>query len=204
MTRAVYSGVAHEDLRLPAYGGGLFDPDRYPWLEGRRSDDPAAAARAPAVDDRTVLRMLRAVQYVVIGGERRRLTFRALDVEQIGYVYEGLLELEVRTAEDVSRPGPPGRWPQKIKDDSEVPLPDVAAWLKAGELPARMADRTGWSATKVRDRPDRRRDGGAARRRRPRSRSSPRVWPSRSRRSSACSASTSSASRQSPCPAAGT
>ena len=35
VTRAVYSGVAHEDLRLPAYGGGLFDPDRYPWLEGR-------------------------------------------------------------------------------------------------------------------------------------------------------------------------
>ena len=35
VTRAVHSGVAHEDLRLPAYGGGLFDPDRYPWLEGR-------------------------------------------------------------------------------------------------------------------------------------------------------------------------
>ena len=42
--------------------------------------------------------MLQAVQYVRIRGERRRLTFRALDVEQIGYVYEGLLELEVRTA----------------------------------------------------------------------------------------------------------
>jgi hypothetical protein len=32
LTRAVHSGVAHEDLRMPAYGGGLFDPDRYPWL----------------------------------------------------------------------------------------------------------------------------------------------------------------------------
>jgi len=68
LTRAVYAGVAHEDLRLPAYGGGLFDPDRYPWLEGRAKDAPAAAARPPAVDDRTVLRMLRAVQYVQIGG----------------------------------------------------------------------------------------------------------------------------------------
>ena len=98
VTRAVHAGVAHEDLRLPADGGGLFDPDRYPWLEGRTAGAPAGAARPPAVDDRTVLAMLRAVQYVQVGGQRRRLTFRALDVEQIGYVYEGLLELEVRTA----------------------------------------------------------------------------------------------------------
>jgi hypothetical protein len=86
LTRALHGGVAHEDLRLPAYGGGLFDPDRFGWLE------------AAGVDDLTVLRMLEAVQYVRLKGERRRLTFRALDVEQIGYVYEGLLELEVRTA----------------------------------------------------------------------------------------------------------
>ena len=124
VTRAVHSGVAHEDLRLPAYGGGLFDPDRYPWLEGRPdAGTPAAAARPPAVDDRTVLRMLRAVQYVVIGGERRRLTFRALDVEQIGYVYEGLLELEVRTAtETVLGLARPSKWPQKIKEDAEIAL----------------------------------------------------------------------------------
>ena len=124
VTRAVHSGVQHEDLRLPAYGGGLFDPDRYPWLEGRPDKDtPAAAARPPAVDDRTVLRMLRAVQYVVIGGERRRLTFRALDVEQIGYVYEGLLELEIRTAtETVLGLERPAKWPQKIKEDAEVAL----------------------------------------------------------------------------------
>jgi hypothetical protein len=146
VTRAVYCGVAHEDLRLPAYGGGLFDPDRYPWLEGRpEPSTPAAAARPPGVDDRTVLRMLRAVQYVVIGGERRRLTFRALDVEQIGYVYEGLLELEVRTAtEMVLGLERPNKWPQKIKEDAEVTLAD-AATLSSKDL----ADRTGWSAKKV-------------------------------------------------------
>jgi hypothetical protein len=91
LARALHGGVAHEDLRLPPYGGGLFDPDRFPWLEGR-------GGAPPPVDDLTVLRMLEAVQYVRLHGERRRLTFRALDVEQIGYVYEGLLELEVRTA----------------------------------------------------------------------------------------------------------
>ena len=146
VTRAVHSGIAHEDLRLPAYGGGLFDPDRYPWLEGRPdAGTPAAAARPPAVDDRTVLRMLRAVQYVVIGGERRRLTFRALDVEQIGYVYEGLLELEIRTAtETVLGLERPSKWPQKIKEDAEVTLAD-AADLK----PKDFTDRTGWSAKKA-------------------------------------------------------
>ena len=136
LTRAVHAGVAHEDLRLPAYGGGLFDPDRYPWLEGRSAGDPAAAARPPAVDDRTVLRILRAVQYVQIGGERRRLTFRALDVEQIGYVYEGLLELEVRTADDVVLGlARPATWP-RVKHDCEVALAEVAAQRADGTLPA--------------------------------------------------------------------
>ena len=146
VTRAVHSGVAHEDLRLPAYGGGLFDPDRYPWLEGRAdASTPAAAARPPTVDDRTVLRMLRAVQYVVIGGERRRLTFRALDVEQIGYVYEGLLELEVRTAtETVLGLARPSKWPQRIKEDAEITLAS-AADLKVKDF----TDRTGWSAKRV-------------------------------------------------------
>src|SRR6266487_3145138 len=35
--RVVYGGVQHQDLRLPAYGGHLFDPDRYAFLEGRTS-----------------------------------------------------------------------------------------------------------------------------------------------------------------------
>jgi hypothetical protein len=151
LTRAVSAGVAHEDLRLPAYGGGLFDPDRYPWLEGRTPGDPAAAARPPAVDDRTVLRMLRAVQYVTIGGERRRLTFRALDVEQIGYVYEGLLELEVRTAaEPVLGLARPSTWPQRIKFDAEVALSDASGRLGSPALAEWLAERTGWTAKRVR------------------------------------------------------
>ena len=32
--RAVHGGVEHDRVRLPGYGGGLFDPDRYPFLEG--------------------------------------------------------------------------------------------------------------------------------------------------------------------------
>jgi hypothetical protein len=33
--RAVYGGIDHQRLNLPAYGGHLFDPDRFPFLEGR-------------------------------------------------------------------------------------------------------------------------------------------------------------------------
>ena len=33
--RAVHGGIHHQDLLMPAYGGSLFDPDRYPFLEGR-------------------------------------------------------------------------------------------------------------------------------------------------------------------------
>lgn len=83
--------------------------------------------------------MLRAVQYVEVGGERRRLTFRALDVEQIGYVYEGLLELEVRTAEDVVLHFVrSSRWPRG-SEPSEVPLGEARGWLGEGVL--RLAER---------------------------------------------------------------
>lgn len=98
--RAVHAGVAHESLRLPAYGGTLFDPDRYPLLEGRPAgtswrDTPAEPL---AVNNRVVLHLLESLQLLQIkvpgGGpaESRRLSFRALDIEQIGHVYEGLLD----------------------------------------------------------------------------------------------------------------
>jgi hypothetical protein len=37
--RAVHGGVNHDRLTLPAYGGSLFNPDRFPFLEGRRAPD---------------------------------------------------------------------------------------------------------------------------------------------------------------------
>src|SRR4051812_49052594 len=100
LSRGVHGGIDHEALRLPAYGGGLFDPDRYPFLEGRAAgtdwrDDPAAPL---PVDDRTVLHLLSALQVLTEPGRAGqpptsvRLSFRALDVEQIGHVYEGLLD----------------------------------------------------------------------------------------------------------------
>ncbi|MFE1784991.1 Eco57I restriction-modification methylase domain-containing protein, partial [Streptomyces sp. NPDC059506] len=121
---AVHAGVDHPELHLPAYDGSIFDPQRYAWLE---STSPLLP-----VDDRTVLHMLQAVQYVQIGTgknrERRRLTFRALDVEQIGYVYEGLLSYDGRRAVDtvVGLIGPVGK-------EHEVPLRDLEAIAAASK-----------------------------------------------------------------------
>jgi hypothetical protein len=151
VSRAIYAGVAHEDLRFPAYGGGLFDPDRYPWLEGRRLGQPLDGSRPPDVDDRTVLRMLRSVQYVEVAGERRRLTFRALDVEQIGYVYEGLLETEVRTATEPVLAFVRAKDRKKQKAPAEVPVSQALDAVRDLDRP-RLADwlvqRTGWTKKK--------------------------------------------------------
>lgn len=99
--RGVHRGARHEQLILPAYGGSLFDPDRFPWLEGRAdASEPLGSGRVPAIDDRTLLRALDALQTLQFAKERRRISYRSLDVEQIGYVYEGLLDQDARTAED--------------------------------------------------------------------------------------------------------
>lgn len=103
--RLVYGGVEYADLRLPAYGGHLFDPDRYPFLEGRPPGTRwrETPAQPLAIDNRTVLHLLEALQYLQVrlpggGTEPRRLSFRGLDIEQIGHVYEGLLDHTARRA----------------------------------------------------------------------------------------------------------
>lgn len=55
--RAVYGGVEQETLRMPALGGSLFDPDRFPFLEGRPKETHwgDTAAKPLPIDNRTVL-----------------------------------------------------------------------------------------------------------------------------------------------------
>ena len=107
--RAVHAGVEHEAMRLPPYGGTLFDPDRYPFLEGRVTNTrwQTAPAKPLPINNRVVLHLLEALQVLrvkVPGGgpaEARRLSFRALDIEQIGHVYEGLLDHTAKRASEV-------------------------------------------------------------------------------------------------------
>lgn len=104
--RAVFGGLKHDDVHIPAYGGSLFNPDRFPFLEGRKQKtkwQETEAAPLP-VNNRTVLHLLEALQllqFKVPGGkqaEPRRLSFRAMDIEQIGHVYEGLLDHTAKRA----------------------------------------------------------------------------------------------------------
>lgn len=107
--RAVHGGVRHDRLQLPAYGGSLFNPDRYCFLEGRAAGTcwRQTSAKPLPINNRVVLHLLEALQYLRVkipgGGpaERRRLSFRALDIEQIGHVYEGLLDHTARRANGV-------------------------------------------------------------------------------------------------------
>lgn len=92
---ALARGVAFEDLRLPAYGGSLFEPDRFPFL----SATTERGTLRITVPDRVMLHVLRAVQVArARGQEARRISFRDIDVEQIGYIYEGLLGYTARRA----------------------------------------------------------------------------------------------------------
>lgn len=108
--RAVHGGIRHQDLLMQAYGGSLFDPDRYPFLEGRAAGSQwrSTSADPLAVNNRVVLHLLNSLQRLRIKGgvggatETRRVSFRALGVEQIGHVYEGLLDhTAVRATEPV-------------------------------------------------------------------------------------------------------
>ena len=111
---ALARGVAFEDLRLPAYGGSLFDPDRFPFL----SATTERGTLRVTVPDRVMLHVLRAVQVArARGQEARRISFRDIDVEQIGYIYEGLLGYTARRAEEIIL-GLPGR----EGDEPEIPL----------------------------------------------------------------------------------
>jgi hypothetical protein len=104
--RAIFLGVEHGALRLPPRRGKLFDPSSYPFLEGSLPGSTAAIvspeARAsvvlPSIDDGTV----HAVLHRLIVFEGQRLSYRALDVEQIGSIYESLMGFHVLRTESPS------------------------------------------------------------------------------------------------------
>ncbi len=98
--RLIYGGARHGDLRIPPRKGYLFDPDRYPFLEGRTGQHSTekTAIQLPRVADGVVFRVLTSL--LVLDGER--LSYRNLDVEQIGSVYEAMMGFELHVAEGPS------------------------------------------------------------------------------------------------------
>ena len=95
--RLVFDGGGHGGMRLPTRHGQLFNPDEYPFLEGR----PKGVLRvvgdrteAPRVSDGCIYLVLDALLML----NQERLSYRALDVEQIGSVYEAMMGYEVERA----------------------------------------------------------------------------------------------------------
>jgi hypothetical protein len=151
--RAVFLGVRHGDLVMPPRQGQLFDPHLYPFLEGWGPGGGApitmaehrAAVRVPTVDDGTVYRVLE--KLIVFQGQR--LSYRSLDVEQIGSVYEALMGFHiVRVSAPAVRLRPAGVW---VTADEVMALPasQRARWLKleggmvkaqAGKLARQLRD----------------------------------------------------------------
>ncbi|HXG86079.1 MAG TPA: DNA methyltransferase, partial [Pyrinomonadaceae bacterium] len=99
--RAVFGGVNHEAFQLLPHGGDLFNPDRFPFLEGRlpgMTNEELENAKPLLVSNRVILHLLNALQIQQVKGEALKLNYSSLDVERIGNVYEGLLDHTARRA----------------------------------------------------------------------------------------------------------
>ena len=131
---AIYAGIDHDRLRLPRYGGRLFDPARFAFLERCR------------VDDLTTRAILTSLQTVTLSGESRRLSFLALDVEQIGHVYEGLLDHDAVRVSEIHL-----GFDGKSGTESEIPLAEIERIAGAGrtQLIAFLAEKLGRSEKAV-------------------------------------------------------
>lgn len=93
--RMIHKG--HRTGFVQARGGKLFDPDEFPFLEGRAAKDDAP--RILHVSDGCLLRILEGLMTIKLrGSSRERLSYRTLDVEQIGSVYETVMGFTVEAA----------------------------------------------------------------------------------------------------------
>jgi hypothetical protein len=126
--RLVNRGCEHPALAMPARRGALFDPERFPFLEGRTLPEQ----QIPLVPDGTVYRVLE--KLLVVDGER--LSYRTLDVEHIGSVYETMMGFRMERASGPSialKAAKKGGAPTTI--DLERLLAEPAAkrtaWVKA-------------------------------------------------------------------------
>ena len=99
--RLIHDGArAHRTggaVSLPERRGALFDPDRFRFLEGRsRGGARQTIERVvpPRISDGVIYRVLE--KLLVLDGER--ISYRTLDVEQIGSVYETIMGFRLETA----------------------------------------------------------------------------------------------------------
>src|SRR5262249_54832281 len=94
--RLVHSGGQNGRLKLVSRRGRVFDPDRFPFFEGRSA--VAYLPEVSPVSDGVVWRLLNAL--MMLDGER--LSYRTLDVEQIGSVYQAVMGFTIELTSGVS------------------------------------------------------------------------------------------------------
>ena len=99
--RLIHDGArAHRTggaVSLPERRGALFDPDRFRFLEGRSGGGVRQTIQRvlpPLISDGVIYRVLE--KLLVLDGER--ISYRTLDVEQIGSVYETIMGFRLETA----------------------------------------------------------------------------------------------------------
>ncbi|MGA5766541.1 Eco57I restriction-modification methylase domain-containing protein [Streptomyces pseudogriseolus] len=128
---AIHGGCTHDRLWIPPYGGSLFDPSRFPWLVDAK------------VTDRVVYEILDALLTLRarkgFKGEER-LSYKGLDVEQIGHVYEGLLEYGCHWADE---PYVGVSFGRDKKYEAVLPLARLEEWAAAGTLAEEVAAAAG-------------------------------------------------------------
>jgi hypothetical protein len=152
--RAVHGGVNHSLMSVPAYGGDLFDPIRHPFLEGVGVD--GEVFDVGVVDDATTRHVLELLQR--LGGQR--LSYRAFSVEQIGQVYESLLDHSaVSVPEDtvvLGLVGTRGAEPEvKLGDlEEQHAKGKLADWLAKNHDPASGKGKTEKWQTRIDRTPD--------------------------------------------------
>jgi hypothetical protein len=95
LTRLAHAGCRAGDLRITAFNGRLFAPARTPLVDRRDLDDEAARRSVVAL----------ATRAAPDGGAREPISYRDLGVEQLGAVYETLLDYAPHV-EVPSAPGP--------------------------------------------------------------------------------------------------
>src|SRR5207247_10601814 len=86
MARLAHAGCRAGDLRVTAFNGRLFAPGRTPLADRRNLDDGAARRAVVALSTRPSADR----------AGRERIAYRDLGVEQLGAVYETLLDYQPR------------------------------------------------------------------------------------------------------------
>ena len=128
--RLIHDGArAHRTggaVSLPERRGALFNPNRFPFLEGRAgARQTVERVRPPLVSDGAVYRVLE--KLLVLDGER--ISYRTLAVEQIGSVYETIMGFRMEVATGRSAAIKPAK---KLGAPSTVDLDALLAQPKGG------------------------------------------------------------------------